>query len=720
MTKLTFSATFFLRRCNMLVPLYYMYGFGTYLSVCVVSAWDADDDGEGVNARISYSIEENAFHETTGEPIFSLEPQSGLVSTAVCCLDRETTPEYFLRVLATDGGGLQGTGTVVVRLTDVNDNAPRLTQRLWQVDVNETWGAGPPDGSSLLEITAADLDTANYFFYRVVERSGWGWEHFGVRAEGAVGHLYARQTLDYEDENHRRGFKFMVQVTDRGRGGWEDTRHTDTAWVSVKLRDLNDNPPTFSRSHAHVTVQEDAAPGTVLAVLTAQDPDMDGQEGVEYRVESAWDSLNVNADGEVRLWRRLDREAPGGAEGVARIIGIDNGRPPLSATATLTITVTDVNDCPPRLLPPTVVHVTESSPPTRLATLTATDLDVWAMGHGPPFNISLARTNTAHVKSLIKVKFRQNLDSGRGGAEVWTTGSVDREEHRRLDVQVWLSDAGGMSTTEVLTVIVDDINDNLMRPASKNVYLCKPRGGGSDAPLGRVYVDDPDDWDVRDKMFEWVGAPHPLFTLNRNTGDIFASSQVREGRYQLQFTVSDRLWGQRGVSANVTVTVKLLTDDSLTHATPLTITPISPAMLTKGWTPMRGGGVLGRLVEGILRAVGEDAHVVEVVSVHDARRPPFPLDVPPNATSTFFQTPPPSFVSPATSSSDASARSACVWVSVREAMGGFIDPVKLQGLLQLHSAEVRRAEAKYFLCERLKGFIMGLVSMRLVVKERWN
>lgn len=55
----------------------------------------------------------------------------------------------------------------MVRLTDVNDNAPRLTQRLWQVDVNETWGAGPPDGSTLLEITTADLDTANYFFYRV-------------------------------------------------------------------------------------------------------------------------------------------------------------------------------------------------------------------------------------------------------------------------------------------------------------------------------------------------------------------------------------------------------------------------------------------------------------------------------------------------------------------------------------------------------------------------
>lgn len=53
-------------------------------------------------------------------------------------------------------------------------------------------------------------------FLQVVEESGWGWEHFGVRtAGGAVGQLYATKTLDYEAETHRRGFKFMVQVTDK-------------------------------------------------------------------------------------------------------------------------------------------------------------------------------------------------------------------------------------------------------------------------------------------------------------------------------------------------------------------------------------------------------------------------------------------------------------------------------------------------------------------------
>lgn len=47
----------------------------------------------------------------------------------------------------------------------------------------------------------------------------------------------------------------------------------DSAWVTVRLLDVNDNPPLFSRPHAHVTVKEDAAPGTSLATLSARDPD---------------------------------------------------------------------------------------------------------------------------------------------------------------------------------------------------------------------------------------------------------------------------------------------------------------------------------------------------------------------------------------------------------------------------------------------------------------
>ncbi|KAG7168235.1 Neural-cadherin-like 9, partial [Homarus americanus] len=210
-----------------------------------------------------------------------------------------------------------------------------------------------------------------------------------------------------------------------------------------------------------------------LIADTSAVPAQGGVGEVLYRVEGGWGALTVDSEGGVSLRHALDREAPDGAIGVAKIVGVDRGRPPLSATATLTITVTDVNDSPPVLLPPTVFHVTEGAAPTLLGSLTATDHDVWALGHGPPFNLSLAPTNPAHVLAHINIKFDPHLDSGRGGAEVWTVGAVDREEHRQLLVGVLVADAGGMAATHTVTIIVDDINDNPMKPAAKTVYLWK-------------------------------------------------------------------------------------------------------------------------------------------------------------------------------------------------------------------------------------------------------
>ncbi|XP_064116011.1 LOW QUALITY PROTEIN: putative neural-cadherin 2 [Macrobrachium nipponense] len=673
------------------------------LSVAEVSAWDADDATEGTNARITYAIEKNVIHDKTGEAIFSVDPSTPIrawLTTALCCLDRENdqrAPSNHIQVVAADGGGLKGTGTVVVRLTDENDNSPRLARQYWELEVDETWGAGPPNNMTLLEMTAADPDTKNHFSYKIVEESGWGWDHFGIRSTGASGQLYALRTLDYEDDTHRQGFKFMVQVTDRGEGGWVDPRHQDTAWVGVKLRDLNDNPPQFVRPHAHVTISEDAPLGTLLTTVSAHDPDVGVAGQVDYSVVGGWNSLKVDKSGGVRLFRRLDREAEGGALGVAKILGTDRGEPPLTATATLTMTVTDVNDCPPRLLPPDVLHVTEGAPPVLLGVLTATDDDIWALGHGPPFSMSLSPSNPPYVTDLVSLKFYQHFDSGRGGAELWTRGSLDRETHRTIPVEVVIGDAGGLNRTNTVTVVVKDLNDNPMKPAAKMVYLWKTQGSGSEAPLGRVYVDDPDDWDIADKTFRWAGKPHPLFTLNADDGSIIASSLVREGRYLLHFAVSDRVWSQVGVAANVTVVVRTLTHDALTHAAPVLLTPVTPADLTRGWTPTTGGGGLGKLLEAVhdIISEGPSPHKVEVVSVYGNTALP-------GITSTVAVTSPKIESSSshpqegeqpvgANSSSEHPAPTTCVWVSVKDDKDAFVDPVRLQGLLSLRKDKLEKA-----------------------------
>ncbi|XP_066968094.1 putative neural-cadherin 2 [Macrobrachium rosenbergii] len=667
------------------------------LSVAVVSAWDADDINEGTNAKITYSIEKNVVHERSGEAIFSVHPKSGLITTTVCCLDRETTPEYHIQVVATDGGGLKGTGTVIVRLADVNDNAPRLSKKIWEVEVNETWGAGPPDNATLLEISVSDQDTANYFFYRVVEDSGWGWAHFGVRSARSSGLLYARKTLDFEDDMQRRGFNFMIQVTDRGRGGWVDPHHLDSAWVKVRLRDLNDNPPKFIRQHVLVTVGEDTKPGTVLAALPAHDPDAGGKQTVKYNVLDSWGALTIDGGGIVSLRKPLDRETQDGAVGTARILAMDNGHPPLTSTATLTVTVTDVNDCPPSLLPPTVFHVVEGAPPSLIGVLTATDPDVWALGHGPPFVFSLDPSNQPIIKATVLIKFDPKLDSGRGGAEVWTKSTLDRERHKELFVTVLVKDAGGLADTQVIKVVVDDINDNPMKPGRKMVYMWKTQSGSSDAALGRVYVDDPDDWDLKDKRFRWLGQRHPLFTLNADDGTIIASSQVGEGRYELLFAVEDVYRGQRGISANVTVTVQLLNQQSLAHSTPITLTPVTPEKLTAGWTPQKGGGRLGRLLEAFREILGDALYSVDVLSIYDDTAKETPLHPPSlhaavssSSPGNILSSPNPSSASVPARESASSQPSTCVWVSVREGQGGYMNPVKLQGIIGLNSKKLEK------------------------------
>lgn len=148
------------------------------------------------------------------------------------------------------------------------------------------------------------------------------------------------------------------------------------------------NSPSLPRRHSRVSFSQG------------------GQQEVEYQLKGARGALAVSADGTVTLRGALDRESSDGGVVVAEVLAVDGGAPPLTATATLTVVISDINDCPPTLASPSVLHVQEHArTPALLATLTADDEDVWALGHGPPFNLTLAPSNTAHVLDKVSLKF---------------------------------------------------------------------------------------------------------------------------------------------------------------------------------------------------------------------------------------------------------------------------------------------------------------------------
>lgn len=114
----------------------------------------------------------------------------------------------------------------------------------------------------------------------------------------------------------------------------------------------------------------------------------------------------VDSTGRVRLQRGLDREAS--PHHTVLVLAMDRGEPPRTSTATLLITLSDINDNAPHVASPDGIFVTENSGPQHVADLTLDDPDDWSLGHGPPFSVTLDSHAPRHIKETFAVDFDQS------------------------------------------------------------------------------------------------------------------------------------------------------------------------------------------------------------------------------------------------------------------------------------------------------------------------
>ncbi|EDO27282.1 predicted protein, partial [Nematostella vectensis] len=136
-------------------PVYYASvpenAYGGY-QVIRVSATDAD---EGTNAQLAYNIVSGGDGKFIIEGLFTLDPVLGSIRVSRP-LDRETNKTITLTVLAKDQGipQLSDQASVVIYLTDVNDNAPVIRPRNMSAAVPENM----PVGTTVGEVSASDND----------------------------------------------------------------------------------------------------------------------------------------------------------------------------------------------------------------------------------------------------------------------------------------------------------------------------------------------------------------------------------------------------------------------------------------------------------------------------------------------------------------------------------------------------------------------------------
>ncbi|XP_049835040.1 neural-cadherin-like [Schistocerca gregaria] len=553
-----------------------------------VTAEDNDDPDEGSNARVRYYIDKNAVDETTGSAIFKIDADTGEISTAICCLDRERTPAYSIQVVATDGGGLEGTATVSITVTDVNDTPPEFSKDEWFVEVNES------DGGSVLEkpiltVTVRDQDEFNTLQYEVVRNSGYGSDKFSLeRNSDGTASLKANKPLDYEDV-HGNLLRFKIQVSDKNENDTTQQHHTTYSWVSVKLRDINDNFPVFQQRNIEVAISEDATVGKVIAAFEARDADQDGKSGVTYAIDQSSNRgrhFRVNHFGQVLLERELDREDV--SRHVVNILAIDEGVPPKTSTATLTVIVKDVNDNAPHLLENYKAVLTENTSPKDIIEILGADSDDYSRNNGPPFTFKMDPIANEQIRSSFSVHFDQKGPNGHGSAIISSLRSFDREQQKEYLVPVLVIDSGypPLTGTSTVKIIIGDINDNKMKFGRKNILVYKYKDQTPETDIGRVYVEDPDDWDLPDKKFFWNTHEHHRFRINEASGMITMKCNTPDGMYNLVFRVQDHKHKQNNVSAIVTVTVKHISHDAIINSGSLRISNLSDEDFIKEWNYM--------------------------------------------------------------------------------------------------------------------------------------
>uniref|UniRef100_A0A8B9S7E8 Protocadherin-15 n=1 Tax=Apteryx owenii TaxID=8824 RepID=A0A8B9S7E8_APTOW len=230
-----------------------------------VRATDAD---AGVNGQVHYSLANfnNLFRITS----------NGSIYTAVK-LNREVRDYYELIVEATDGAvdPRRSTLTLAIKVLDIDDNSPVFTNSSYAVCVPENL----PPGTVFLQIEAKDVDLGSNVTYRI--RTQEALQYFALNKY--TGELSLLKSLDYESFSDMEAtFTFLVEAFDI-----KGTMPPGLATVTVRVKDMNDYSPVFSKKLYRGMVAPDAVKGTVITTVSAEDQDPPGTPAsrVRYKVD---------------------------------------------------------------------------------------------------------------------------------------------------------------------------------------------------------------------------------------------------------------------------------------------------------------------------------------------------------------------------------------------------------------------------------------------------
>ncbi|XP_045746958.1 cadherin-8 isoform X1 [Mirounga angustirostris] len=430
-------------------------------SVTNVTATDADDPVYGNSAKLVYSILE-------GQPYFSIEPETAIIKTALPNMDREAKEEYLVVIQAKDmgghSGGLSGTTTLTVTLTDVNDNPPKFAQSLYHFSV-------PEDvilGTSIGRVKANDQDIGEnaQSSYDIIDGDGTALFEITSDAQAQDGIIRLRKPLDFET---KKSYTLKVEAANvhidprfSGRGPFKDT-----ATVKIVVEDA-DEPPVFSSPTYLLEVHENAALNSVIGQVTARDPDITSSP-IRFSIDRHTDlerQFNINADdGKITLATPLDRELSVWHN--ITIIATEIRNHSQISRVPVAIKVLDVNDNAPEFASEYEAFLCENGKPGQvIQTVSAMDKDDPKNGHY--FLYSLLPEMVNNPNFTIKKNEDNSLSI------LAKHNGFNRQKQEVYLLPIIISDSGNppLSSTSTLTIRVCGCSsDGVVQSCNVEAYV---------------------------------------------------------------------------------------------------------------------------------------------------------------------------------------------------------------------------------------------------------
>ncbi|XP_060935371.1 cadherin EGF LAG seven-pass G-type receptor 1 [Limanda limanda] len=460
----------------------------------------ATDGDSPPNANMIYKIVNGDEGVNT---VFEIDHRNGLVRIRERP-DRETRSQYQLIVEANDQGKDPGprsaTATVNISVEDENDNYPQFSEKRYVVQIPENVAVN----TKVIQVDATDKDEGNNAIVHYSIISGNVKGQFYIHSPTGV--IDVINPLDYEIIKE---YKLRIKAQDGGR----PPLINGTGMVVVQVVDVNDNAPMFVSTPFQATVLENVALGYSVIHIQAIDSDAGENARLEYRLTDTSPDFPFtinNSTGWITVSVELDRETTDfytfGVE--AR----DQGMPQMSSSASVSITVLDVNDNVPTFTEKMYsLKINEDAVVgTSVLTVTAVDRDVNSV---VTYQISSGNTRN-----------RFAITSQSGGGLITLALTLDYKQERQYVLTVTASDGTRSDTAQVFINVTDaNTHQPIFQSANYQVMISEEKPAGSTVALISATDEDTGEnaritYVMEDKV--------PQFKIDPDTGAITTQMEI--------------------------------------------------------------------------------------------------------------------------------------------------------------------------------------------------